>query len=504
MVRRKIHVSAVPVVLLFALLVLTAAFTWPMVVSKATYAIERGKAQASQEQLATATDLSEAFHHVSQAIRPSVVSISSVKRVRVERPHVRRYGGEMPEEFRRFFGDDFFDRFFFEMPSPPRGFEQHGLGTGVIVSEDGYILTNNHVVADADEVSVTLSDKRQFTAKLVGTDESTDIAVLKIDTSDLVAAKLGDSDRLKIGEWVLAIGSPFGLDHTVTAGIISAKGRANVGLADYEDFLQTDAAINPGNSGGPLVNLKGEVVGINTAIASRTGGYMGIGFAIPANMARHVMDSIVKEGHVTRGWLGALIQDLNDDLAESFGYDSTEGVLIGDVVADGPAEKAGLQSGDIVVKFNGKDVHGANEFRNAVAATSPGREAKLEVFRDGKHKTITVEIGQLEQSKLKLGGSSESAVDLGMTVETLTSDKARELGFDSDEKGVVVTDVEEGSLAARVGIQPKDVIVSVGGEEIGNVTDFRDAMRDRDPKKGIRMQVKRDGVRRFVFIKSNR
>lgn len=477
--------------------ILTANPDW---MSKLAYAVEVGHAKVSQSQLETATDLSQAFRHVARSIRPSVVSISSIRRIKAKQPSVQRFGSPVPNEFRGFFNDDLFEKFF-EFKMPQGGFEQRGLGSGVIVSEDGYILTNDHVVGDADEVNVTLSDDREFRAEIVGTDKSTDLAVLKIEADHLEPASLGDSDELEVGEWILAMGSPFGLDQTVTAGIISAKSRANVGLTDYEDFIQTDAAINPGNSGGPLVNLHGEVVGINTAIASRSGGYMGVGFAIPSAMVQHVMDSIIADGHVTRGWLGAMIQDLDDDLAESFGYDSTDGVLIGDLVADGPGKKSGLQSGDIVIKYNGDVVESANELRNAVARTSPEDNVELEIFRDGDHKTIYVEIGQLEEGSLRLGSSSDTAVDLGMTVQTLNADDARELGVKENVKGVVVTNVEPGSLAARAMIRPKDVIVSVGGESIDSVAEFRDAMAQQEPEAGIRMQVLRGGFKRFVFIR---
>jgi len=477
-----------------------AATTLPSAISELAYAAERGKAEAAQEQLTRAQDLTSAFQNVAKALRPSVVSISSVKRIR---PVVRQPGyqfREWPDEFRHFFGDDFFDRFF-QYRIPEGGFEQRGLGTGVIVREDGYILTNNHVVAGADEVNVTLSDERQLAAEVVGSDEKTDLAVLKVKGERLAPANLGDSDAMEVGEWVLAIGSPFGLEQTVTAGIVSAKGRANVGIADYEDFIQTDAAINPGNSGGPLVNLKGEVVGINTAIASRTGGYMGVGFAIPSNMARTIMENIIDNGRVERGWLGAMIQDLSEDLAESFGFDSTDGVLIGDVVPDGPADKAGLRAGDIVTEFNGKPVRKAAQLRNAVASTDPETKADLVIFRDGKRKTLTVTIGLLESQLVSGRGDHQSALDLGMTVQTLMPEIARQAGFDEDQKGVVVTQVEPGSLAARAGIRPGDLIVSVAGSKIADVSDFREAMKEQDVKRGIRMQVKREGMQRFVFIK---
>jgi serine protease Do len=287
----------------------------------------------------------------------------------------------------------------------------------------------------------------------------------------------------------------------VTAGIVSAKGRANVGIADYEDFIQTDAAINPGNSGGPLVNMKGEVIGVNTAIASRTGGYMGVGFAIPSNMARTVMESIIDDGQVQRGYLGAVIQDLDADLARSFGFDGTAGVLIGDVVPDGPADKAGLRAGDIVIQYNGQPVNKAARFRNAVAATDPDTDAELVVFRDGQRRTIKFTVGLLE-SRFAASVGSESALDLGMTVQTLTLELARKAGIEEGEKGVIVTSVEPGGLAARVGIRPGDVVVSVGSTNIADISDFRDAVKAEDLSQGIRMQVKREGVRRFVFLRS--
>jgi serine protease Do len=476
----------------------------PSVAWRLSYANEAGAAQATRE-LATAENLSIAFRETAKAVGPSVVSITSVKRAA---PSARRNmpsRPELPEDLRRFFGDDFFDRF--EFRAPERNFEQRGLGSGVIVSRDGYILTNNHVVRGADEVSVVLSDGRRYPAKVVGTDAPTDLAVLKIEANNLLPARLGDSSAIEVGEWVLAVGSPMGLEKTVTAGIISATGRANVGIADYEDFIQTDAAINPGNSGGPLVNLRGEVIGINTAIASRTGGNMGIGFAIPSNMALAVKDAIITSGKVERGRLGAMIQDLTPDLAASFGYDSTDGVLVGDVLAGSPAEKAGLRSGDIVTAYNGRAMTSASQFRNAVAATAPGAKGSIDIFREGKKLTLQATVGQAPAEEVAVADDSprgEVATDLGMTVENPTPEMARQLNLKEGATGVVVTGVEPGGLADRATIRPGDVIVSVGGRAVRNVDDFRAAIGENDAAKGLRLLVERDGGRRYVFIKSNR
>ncbi|MHB8954012.1 MAG: DegQ family serine endoprotease [Pirellulaceae bacterium] len=494
---------------LIALTLITAAViadrTWPYLLSRATYAIERGQAAAAEEQLEVATDISQAFQHVARALRPSVVSVSSVKRAQANQAQMRRFGSPVPEEFRRFFGDDETFERFFEAPPAPRGFEQQGLGSGVIVSEDGYILTNNHVVQGADEVTVRLSDRRELSAEVVGTDKPTDIAVLKVKANGLHPAKFGDSSSLQVGQWALAMGSPFGLDQTVTAGIVSAVGRVGMGITDYEDFIQTDAAINPGNSGGPLVNLKGEVIGINTAIASRSGGYQGVGFSIPSNMARYVMESIINKGGVTRGYLGAVIQDLTEDLARSFGYDSNEGVLISSVVPDGPAAKAGLQEGDIVTRVNDKKVSGATELRNAIAATEPNSQVALEIHRAGTPQTVNVTIGKLEGDQIAMGaGASDGAEveQLGMKVEDLTPELMRQLGVESNQRGVVVTQVDPTSLAARVGIRPGDLVVAVGQKAIEAVSDFRESTRNYDPQAGIRMQIQRDGVRRYIFLRS--
>ncbi len=494
-----------PRTLLYTSLIAVAAILvglgWPDLVGRFAYAVESGQAKAAREQLAMANDLSVAFQHVTKAITPSVVSVRSIKTVEMQRGPMRGLPGP--------FGDDFFERFFGNrMPRNPQGEDggqQHvrrGLGTGVIVSDDGYILTNHHVVGGADSVTVSLSDDRTFDAEIVGTDEQTDLAVLQIDASGLMPAELGDSEALKVGEWVMAMGNPFGLPQTVTAGIISATGRANVGITDYEDFIQTDAAINPGNSGGPLVNLKGEVVGINTAIATRTGGYQGIGFAIPSNMARQIMDIIIREGEVSRGWLGVVIQDLTDDLAASFEYDSTDGVLVGDVPQNGPAAEAGIKPGDIIVRFNGKSVEDMNELRHMVALTTPGSEAEVEVVRDGERKTIAVEIGELEGNAVAAAtGGQGVAEDVGMKLQTLTPEIAQQLNLDGDVSGVVVTNITPGGVAERAGLRVGDVITRVGRQAVSNVTDFNGAMRDYNLDKGVRLQVRTQGMQRFVFLK---
>lgn len=468
-----------------------------------SYAADSRVALVARQNLSEVNDLSTAFREVSKAMRPSVVSISSVQRARRSSSQPRRrLPPGLPEEFRRFFDDDMFERHF-EFRRQQYGLERQGLGSGVIISSDGYLVTNNHVVRGADEINVTLSDKRTLEAEVVGTDSKTDLAVLKIDAGGLLPAPLGDSDAAEVGEWVLAIGSPFRLDQTVTAGIISAKGR-QMEITDYEDFIQTDAAINPGNSGGPLVNLKGQVIGINTAIASRTGGYMGVGFSIPSNMVRMVKNAIVKHGRVQRGRLGALIQNLDEDMAQSFGFDSTKGVLVGDVLPDSPAEKAGLRGGDIVLEFNGQPVSDVNQLRNSVAETAPNTRSELLIFRNGKKQKLPIVVGELEDEQVAVSnqGDDDSSVNLGMTVQTMTSELAQQLGYKRGEQGAGVTDVEPGSLAARVGIQTRDLIVDVNGKAIRTVADFRDAMDQNDVSQGIRLQVMREGVRRFVFLKS--
>ena len=456
-----------------------------------------------------ANALSEAFQQAAATVRPSVVSISATQKAKMIPSRGDVQGkiplDRLPPEFRRFFGDKA-PEFGQQFGGPQRTPERSGLGTGVIITSQGHVLTNNHVVQDADELKVTLHDGRSFVGKVVGTDAKTDVAVIKIEGTNLVPANLADSDNVKIGQWAIAVGTPFGLEQTVTAGIISATGRDNVGITDYENFIQTDAAINPGNSGGPLVDLQGRVIGINTAIASRTGGYMGIGFAIPINMARDIKDSLLKDGHVTRGWLGAAIQNLTPEMAESFNFKGTDGVLVGDALKDGPAAKGGLKSGDIVVEINGKAVHSAQQLRSTVASIAPKTTVSVAYFRDGKRQTTDVTIGLMDTkvAKGETQGEEKPHEKLGMTLETVTPETAAKLNLASDTKGVAVTAVEPESLAAKVGLRPGDVIVSAGGKSVDSASAFNDTVSDKALAKGLRLQVLREGVSHFVIVRAEK
>lgn len=409
-----------------------------------------------KESIDILTKTGEAMASVVEAVKPAVVNISTVKTVRLRDP---------------FFDDPFFRRFFGEPFGIPRERRQTGLGSGVIVDPSGYILTNNHVIRGADEIKVTLFDKREFKGKVIGTDPKTDLAVVKIDAKDLPYIELGDSDKLKVGELVIAIGNPYGLNQTVTMGIVSATGRANVGIADYEDFIQTDAAINPGNSGGALVNAKGELVGINTAIFSTTGGYQGIGFAIPSNMAKAVMEQLIKNKKVIRGWLGVSIQALTPDMKKHFGLKEDRGVVINQIFENSPAEKAGLKEEDIILQYNGKDITDPTQLRNLVANTPPGKEVELKVFRDGKVFSVKVTIEELPQEVVAARGEYENALK-GVVVQNITPEARKELQIPPRITGVIVADISEDSPAQGY-LQKGDVIIAINRTRINNTKDYQ-------------------------------
>jgi len=443
----------------------------------------------SQEAIDILSKTNHAITEVAAAVKPSVVNISSTKTVRVP-------GMSFP-----FFNDPFFKRFFgdeFGFSRGPKEFKQSGLGSGVIVDKDGYILTNNHVIRGADEIRVKLPDKRDFKGKVIGSDPKTDLAVVKIDANDLPVISFGDSDSLKVGEMVLAIGNPFGLNQTVTTGIVSATGRANVGVADYEDFIQTDAAINPGNSGGALVNIRGELIGINTAIFSTTGGYQGIGFAIPSNMAKSVMKSLIKEGKVVRGWFGVSIQEITPDLAKQFDLEDEKGVLVGDVVEDSPAEKAGIQRGDVIIEYDGKTVEDVTELRNMVASTLPDKEVNIKLIRNGKETTARVRISEMPEEMQKLAGEYDNLLN-GVQVQNITPMMRKELGIPERISGVIVTDVELGSPSYGV-LGKNDVIIEVNRKRIMNVHDYSSIVSRISSGENILLLIHRNGSTIYVTL----
>jgi len=437
----------------------------------------------------------KAFSEIASAISPSVVNISTTKVMK------RELAPFLEDPFSEFFSP-FRD---FKMP---KKWKEQSLGSGVIISPDGYIITNNHVVEQADEIRVTLFDKRSFKAKVIGSDNKTDVAIVKIDADNLYAAQWGDSDKLQVGEFVLAIGNPYGLSHTVTMGIISAVGRANVGIADYEDFIQTDAAINPGNSGGPLVNTRGELIGINTAIFSRSGGYQGIGFAVPSNMARLVMDQLLQKGKVTRGWLGVTIQEITPELSQKFGLKTAKGALIGDVAKGSPAEKAGIKRGDIILEFNGKKVSDVGNLRNMVAQSKVGVQIPLTIMRSGKEYGINVTTSELPKdvSEITPGNVPEDTAPEGLTglnVMELTREISRQLGLPRDEKGVVVVRVEPGSSVEDAGLRKGDVIQEIDRKKIISLDDYIRIVATIHSGDTVLMFINRDGKKFYVTIKAD-
>lgn len=438
------------------------------------------------------------FVAIAKQAKAAVVNVSSVKKSKY-----RNDLGASP-----FFDDPFFRRFFgeeFEGRVPaPREHREQGLGSGVIVSSDGYIVTNNHVVEGANELTVSLPDKRTFKATIIGADPKTDVAVIKIDLSNLPVIPWGDATQLHVGEMVLAIGNPFGLSQTVTMGIISAVGRANMGIVDYEDFIQTDAAINPGNSGGALVNLKGELIGINTAIFTQSGGYMGIGFAIPSNMAKSVMNSLIKHGKVVRGWIGVSIQEVTQDLAKEFGTMDTTGALVADVMDGSPAAKAKFERGDIITSYNGTTIRDPGQLRALVAETAPGTAVVLSIFRGKKIQDVTVTIGELpkELSKTNPRDSDSSKGEhalAGITVENVTNQSER-FGLAKGRSGVVVTEIEADSPAERAGLRTSDIIREINRKPVKDVGDFERLTKQLSPNAPVLLLLKRGNTTIFLSI----
>ncbi|HLZ34433.1 MAG TPA: DegQ family serine endoprotease [Nitrospira sp.] len=446
------------------------------------------------------------FTEVAKAVTPAVVNITTVT---VDKVSEGRDGqDELRERMEEFFGGPngpFGPRGFRgpQGPGEPRGHRGGGQGSGVVVSTDGYILTNNHVIDHAREVTVTLPDKREFKGKIVGTDPKTDLAVVKIDAENLPAVAWGDATKLQVGEYVLAVGNPFGLNSTVTLGIVSALGRGRMGITQYEDFIQTDAAINPGNSGGALVNTRGELVGINTAIFSQTGGYQGVGFAVPTSMSKPIYESLIKHGKVVRGYLGIGIQDLNGDLAKSFGLTDAKGALVSDVKEDSPADRAGLKQGDVLISYQGAAVEDAVALQRMVTRSTVGTKVTMKVVRDGHEKELTVTIGeQPDTAKIAKAETGEKDFAFaGVAVQDLDRDTAKELGIKGKTHGVVVTSVEPESGAEKAGLMPGDVIREINRQPVKSVKDFETVSSAVKKGENVLILINRRGTSLFLSAK---
>jgi len=446
---------------------------------------DRANSLPKNDKLTTARSLGQAFVEVAKKVQPAVVNVTTEKTITM-RPWER-------------FGDDFFkgspfEDFFRGFGSPrEKGKEfrqkQRSGGSGVIVDKEGYILTNNHVVEGADKVKVQLNDGREFTATVKGQDSRTDLAVLQIKAKDLPSASLGDSDKLEVGEWAIAIGSPFGLEHTVTVGVISAKGRSGLGTGTYEDFIQTDASINPGNSGGPLINIDGEVIGINAMIIQPG---TGIGFAIPINMAKQILNDLIKHGKVVRPWLGISVQDLTPEMMEHFKVKEKEGVLVGQIYPETGAEKAGLVSGDIIKSLDDKTIKNVNELVKEIQKKKVGQKVKLNIIRDGKPTTIEVTLTSMPE-KPEAAKEKEVEEKMGASVQELTPQLALRYRISGIKRGVVVVGVEDGSLADEMGLEEGDVILEINRKKIETMKDFEKAMKDANIDKGILFQLHRKG-----------
>ena len=436
------------------------------------------------------------YASVVKRVLPAVVNISSSKVVKSDMSALRGPQGVDPF-FRQFFGDDFFRKF-----AVPQERREKSLGSGVIVSPEGYILTNNHVVDGATEVTVTLHDKRELKARVVGTDPRTDIAVLKIDGSNFPVLTLGDSSKVEVGDIVLAVGDPFGVGQTVTQGIVSATGRGGLGIEQVEDFIQTDAPINPGNSGGALVDDEGHLIGINTAIMGNSGGSQGIGFAVPINMAHHDMDEILKHGKVDRAYLGILPQDVTPAIAKAFHVSESKGALVGDVTPNSPASRANLKNGDIILQINGQPIDDANQLRLKIGMMEPNTNVSLKVLRDGKTQNVAVQLGDFpsKEERAAIGTENPESALQGVTVENLTPDTAQQLKLPATTKGVVVDEVSPASRAADAGLQSGDVIQEVNHQPVKTVKDFSQAVSASKKDAPVLLLVDRDGSTMFLAV----
>ena len=435
----------------------------------------------------------QSFADLAEKVKPAVVNISTTSTVKVPGNPFRHFFG--PEDGGPF--GDFFKRFFNE--TPDREMKQQSLGSGFIIDRDGYIITNNHVVDSAEEIKAKLADGREFKAKVIGRDKKTDLALIKIASpfENLPVLILGDSDKIRVGDWVLAVGNPFGLGHTVTQGIISATGRV-IGSGPYDDFLQTDAPINPGNSGGPLVNLKGEVVGINTAIVP---GGQGLGFSIPSNMARSVTSQLKEKGRVVRGWIGVTIQTVTPEMAKSFGLKEAKGALVGDVAPGGPAEKGGMKRGDIITVFDGKEVKSANDLPLLVAETAVGKVVDVTVVRDGKNVPVKIRVEELTEAKIA-AQSRAPVQSFGMKLDDITPQWRQQFGV-RDKTGVIVVNVDPGGLAEDAGIQTGDLIKEVDRKPVRNLADFNSAMAKLKQGEPVLMLLKRGKQTFFVSMEGS-
>jgi serine protease Do len=485
--------------MLVGALITGVVMSLPQGIRSDAYAEQLGASIAARQSLTTAQDLSTSFRNVAEALKPSVVSISTTQNMTSRARSV----DSLPPGLRRQLPPGFEDLFGFGDDSRRQQPQREGMGSGVIVRSDGYILTNNHVVENADELIVELSDRREVPGKIVGTDPETDLAVVKIDLVGLQPATLGSSDDIRVGDWVLAIGSPFGLNQTVTAGIISGKNRVQ-GIVDdgngFEDFLQTDAAINPGNSGGPLVNLRGELVGINTAILSRTGASAGIGFAIPVSLAQPVLNSIIESGQVRRGFLGAAVADVTPEFKKEYDLKAEQGAFVRSVLEDQPADKAGLQPGDVVTSLDGRPCIGGTQLRNYVASRPPGTVVKMGVDRGGK--PLQIQVNLQERTHEMMSMFSPGSNVLGAELEPVTSETARQFGYQGLTSGLIVTSVADDSLAARAQLQAGDIIESAGGIELNSVAQLTQLFTEaKKREQTLRLVIRRGNTRMLLGIR---